>query len=78
MSKELANILLFSHLTLLVVFLLFKWTSSIPNGLGAWFKEIRLTEIGATKSRKLNPRYVALTMFTCNLIGILCARSLHY
>ena len=76
-GKALAGLLLCTQLALLLVFLFFKWTS-ITRGLGAWFKELRLTEIGRTVPRKLDPRYVALSMFTCNLIGILCARSLHY
>jgi len=79
MSKELARNLLIAHLTLLVLFLLFRWTTSIRQGVGAWLREIRLHEVGlATKVCDLDPRYVALSMFTCNLIGILCARSLHY
>jgi alpha-1,3-mannosyltransferase len=77
MSKELARNLLIAHLTLLVLFLLFRWTTGIRNGVGAWLREIRLHEVVA-KTRDLDPRYVALSMFTCNLIGILCARSLHY
>lgn len=76
-GKNLAKILLLAHISLLVIFLLFKWTS-MTNGIMPWLKEIRLTDIGRTVSKKLDPRYVALSMFTCNLIGILCARSLHY
>jgi alpha-1,3-mannosyltransferase len=76
-GKPLAKILLVAQLSLLLIFLLFKWTS-ITRGLGSWLREIRLTEIGRTIPRKLDPRFVALSMFTCNLIGILCARSLHY
>jgi alpha-1,3-mannosyltransferase len=77
-SKEHANILLIIQLSLLLLFLFFKWTS-LRAGVGAWFKEIRFNELlGKSTPRTLDPRYVALSMFTCNLIGILCARSLDY
>lgn len=78
-GKELAKALLALHLTLLVVFLLFKWTN-FSKGVNSWIKEIRLHELFNFKlqSLTLDPYYVILSMFTCNLIGILCARSLHY
>ena len=76
-GRDLAKLLLIIHLSLLLVFLSFKWTN-LRNGIGFWLREVRLDSIIGASSKALNPRYVALSMFTCNLIGILCARSLHY
>lgn len=78
-GSELAKALLAVHLTLLLIFLLFKWTN-FSRGVNSWLKEIRLTELLNLNlpNRTLDPYYVILSMFTCNLIGILCARSLHY
>ena len=76
-SESYAKMLMILHLSLLIVFLIFKW-APITQGLGAWLKALRLNEIGRAVEKKLDPRYVALTMFTCNLLGIVCARSLHY
>jgi alpha-1,3-mannosyltransferase len=75
-SKAFANFLLASNLVLLLAFLFGKWTSP-SRGLGAWLKELRLHEIGNTPAKPLNPRFVAQTIFACNMVGILCARSLH-
>ena len=78
-GKVLAQALLAAHLTVLLVFLLFKWTS-FSKGIGEWIKEIRVNELFslAIQRRSLDPKYVILSLFTCNLIGIVCARSLHY
>jgi alpha-1,3-mannosyltransferase len=77
-GKTLAKYLLMAHLGLLMVFLLMKW-SPFTRGVGIWFKELRLPELLSNcKAKVLDPRFVALSMFTCNLIGIFCARSLHY
>jgi alpha-1,3-mannosyltransferase len=79
-GKILAQYLLIAHLGLLLIFLFCKWTNLIKSrSIGLWFIELRLNELfNNCKPRTLDPRFVALSMFTCNLIGILCARSLHY
>lgn len=78
-GKTLAKYLLIAHLGLLLVFLFVKWSNFFGRGLGIWVNHMRLNELFTNcKSRVLDPRFVALSMFTCNLIGILCARSLHY
>ena len=77
-GKPLASTLLITHLGLLLIFLFTKWTD-IRKCFGIWIVELRLNELFKNcKRRALDPRFVALSMFTCNLIGILCARSLHY
>jgi len=75
-SKGFANFLLAAHLILLLVFLFGKWTHP-QRGFGAWLTELRLNELGNTPARALNPRFVALSMSACNMIGILCLRSMH-
>jgi alpha-1,3-mannosyltransferase len=75
-SKGFSTFLTIIHLSLLIIFLLFKWTS-IEKGISSWLKEIRLIEFGNTPKLSLDPRYIALTMFSCNMIGILCLRSMH-
>ena len=79
-GKKLAQYLLIAHLGLLLIFLIFKWSNLIRNrSIGVLFVELRLNELFSNcRPRILDPRFVALSMFTCNLIGILCARSLHY
>eukprot|EP00350_Pseudokeronopsis_sp_OXSARD2_P013133 CAMPEP_0170568476 /NCGR_PEP_ID=MMETSP0211-20121228/81229_1 /TAXON_ID=311385 /ORGANISM="Pseudokeronopsis sp., Strain OXSARD2" /LENGTH=160 /DNA_ID=CAMNT_0010890391 /DNA_START=406 /DNA_END=884 /DNA_ORIENTATION=- len=81
MSPVIAKILLAAHLSLLIGFLLFKWTHFL-GGFSAWLKELRLNELWEKglkiNSKRLNPYYVAVTMFTCNFFGIICARSLHF
>jgi len=74
-SKGFGNLLLAVHVTLLLVFLFGKW-SHPGRGLGAWLTELRLNELLAP-ARPLSPRYVAVSMFACNMIGILCLRSMH-
>jgi hypothetical protein len=61
------------------LFLVFKFNDvRLKKGVGIWLVSLRINEIFTAKNRNLDPYYVALTMFTCNFIGIICARSLHY
>ena len=77
LSDEFKSFLLATHLVLLLVFLFGKW-SHLSMGLGAWLREIRLNEFGNTSAKKLDPRFVALSMFACNMIGIICLKSMHH
>jgi alpha-1,3-mannosyltransferase len=72
LSKDFAKLLLVIHLALLVVFLVFKWAPSKRR----FFQDLRLMDWSST--HPLRQDYVVITMFTCNLIGIMCSRSLHY
>lgn len=80
LDKTFAKILLIAHLTLLVTFLLTKWTNFTfkPSGIPNFLVQIRLFELKDPQKKPLDPYFVALSMFTCNFIGIICARSLHY
>ncbi|KAF9009442.1 glycosyltransferase family 58 protein [Cyathus striatus] len=77
LSSGLAKALLVGHVSVLVLFGLFKWCK--PDG-GVW------TVLGRGLKRPITPAgrmavtadYVATVLFTSNLIGMLFARSLHY
>ncbi|WFD34531.1 dolichyl-P-Man:Man5GlcNAc2-PP-dolichol alpha-1,3-mannosyltransferase [Malassezia cuniculi] len=66
-----AKALLILHVSTLLLFLLFKWTS-LSRGI-SWVTS-RWMDGGPLPSA----RYIAITMATSNLIGITFARSLHY
>ena len=69
------KVLLGVHLVLLVVFLLFKWEKRWIN----IFKDLRLNEWSLQmQTIPLNKVFVVRVMFICNLIGIVCFRSLHF
>ncbi len=71
-GEVLPTLLLGAHLTLLVVFLFGKW---VPLRLRSFFSDFRLDSL---EVREVNPRFIAGCLFTCNVIGVLCARSLHF
>jgi hypothetical protein len=59
-GKVLAKYLLIAHLSLLVIFLLAKW-SPFSRGFGLWFHALRLPELLKNcKPKALDPRFVAL------------------
>lgn len=69
--------LLIVHLLLLLGFLIFKWEK--PTSIQNFIVKMRLdywTINGNT--RFLDNNFMCRVMFICNLIGISCARSLHY
>ncbi|RKO90732.1 glycosyltransferase, partial [Blyttiomyces helicus] len=75
-SRELALGLLALHALLLVAFGV-RWcrpSGGIWKNLLAGFKK----GLGKSSQTPLSADHVILVMFTSNLIGILCARSLHY
>lgn len=63
--------LLIVHLSLLVIFLLLKWTS-----IRSFLADVRLIPFTSEK-QKLDPYTVTTILFTCNLIGITFARGMH-
>ncbi|KAI8921862.1 ALG3 protein-domain-containing protein [Powellomyces hirtus] len=72
LSATSARLLLGAHATLLIGFIS-KWCWN-RGGIFA----VAGRGIGKRKAEVLHPDYILSVMFTCNLIGILCARSLHY
>ncbi|TPX60518.1 dolichyl-P-Man:Man5GlcNAc2-PP-dolichol alpha-1,3-mannosyltransferase [Powellomyces hirtus] len=72
LSATSARLLLGAHTTLLIGFIT-KWCWN-RGGILA----VAGRGIGKRKAEVLHPDYILSVMFTCNLIGILCARSLHY
>ncbi|CAO1626012.1 unnamed protein product [Sympodiomycopsis kandeliae] len=71
LDQRISTTLLIVHGSLLVAFAWFKWTPFAQQG-PAWIQKQFSTK------ETLSPKYIVLTLFTSNLIGILCARSLHY
>ncbi|ORY32891.1 ALG3 protein-domain-containing protein [Naematelia encephala] len=79
LSREFALGLLGSHVGLLIIFAWFKW-SPIPGGT------ITVLRRGLLQSwtnppvpqHTLPSHHISLVLFTSNLIGMTCARSLHY
>jgi len=71
LSKSFSRTLLFAHIAIVAFFALKKWTRG---------NLVELIQNGAKKANKikLTPDYIVLVMFSCNLIGITFARSLHY
>ena len=77
LSRSWAIGLLAAHVTVLVLFGLFRWCN--PDG-GVWTvlsRGLRAPHAPAGLA-PITPDYVATVLFTSNLIGILFARSLHY
>eukprot|EP01097_Dermamoeba_algensis_P001571 TRINITY_DN1590_c0_g2_i1.p1 TRINITY_DN1590_c0_g2~~TRINITY_DN1590_c0_g2_i1.p1 ORF type:complete len:433 (-),score=101.35 TRINITY_DN1590_c0_g2_i1:146-1270(-) len=72
LSNSFALGLLILHLSLLLIFLIFKWSRTSEG----------LKSIGLQKSplnnTNLDADYMGYVLFTSNFIGIVCARSLHF
>jgi alpha-1,3-mannosyltransferase len=65
--------LLFAHFLLLICFFSFQWTK--PKGV---YQYLSKGFILNQKRKKLDQDHILVVLFTSNLIGIICARSLHY
>lgn len=85
LDKKLALLLLFLHLTVLVIFGHWKWTAKSSGGLlgllslrkpGSWSS--LKTTFSDERSMKLNANHITNVLFTCNFVGIVFARTLHY
>ncbi|KAK6356562.1 dolichyl-P-Man:Man(5)GlcNAc(2)-PP-dolichol alpha-1,3-mannosyltransferase [Orbilia javanica] len=73
--------LLVAHITLLLFFLTTRWLQPLQGGLTRFIKNLvsRVSHDEAERtSAQTNGEYMLTTLFTCNMIGMLCARSLHY
>eukprot|EP01026_Neomeris_dumetosa_P022717 TRINITY_DN1957_c1_g1_i6.p2 TRINITY_DN1957_c1_g1~~TRINITY_DN1957_c1_g1_i6.p2 ORF type:complete len:404 (+),score=32.81 TRINITY_DN1957_c1_g1_i6:178-1389(+) len=73
-SKELALGLLVAHLSLLVIFLVWKWMPKGDTFLGLFQRLFFKNE----KQKRFSKQQTLYILFSGNFIGILCARSLHY
>lgn len=75
--------LLFSHVALLVSFMYTRWIRpakrTIPSLITLVYNPNSATPAETEAiSRSISPQYMLTTLLTCNVIGMLCARSLHY
>lgn len=85
LDRKLALLLLVLHLTFLLIFGHWKWTAKSSGGL---LGLLRLREIGSwacfvgmlseEKTMELRASHITNVLFTCNFIGIVFARTLHY
>jgi alpha-1,3-mannosyltransferase len=71
-SKDFAGVLLACHVFVLLTFLSTKWCRKEEGGVFGVFQR------GFKGTTPVSTDEIILTMFTCNLIGIMFARSLHY
>ncbi|PWY98660.1 ALG3-domain-containing protein [Testicularia cyperi] len=80
LSRRFALALLGLHLSLLLVFVLFKWTSIGTEGPRWVFRHWNSTlhlRANANQTGREAAAILALA-FTSNLVGVVCSRSLHY
>lgn len=81
LSKGFAIGLLVVHITLLLYFFQTKWTRPTASSLGEFVTKHlgTLSEGERTKvTQKISPTFVMDTLLGSMVIGLLCARSLHY
>lgn len=87
LDKKLSLLLLILHLVTLLVFGQVKWTAQAEGGLlgllhvtkegknkQGWLRQV-LTE---KRTRQLNAGHVSFVLLTCNFVGIVFSRTLHY
>lgn len=75
LSRPFSVALLAVHISLLVTFLAYVWILPAKMDLGSLVQQ---TFRGRNLQRNISNSYVATTMMTSVVIGLLCARSLHY
>ncbi|KAK9464616.1 glycosyltransferase [Lipomyces arxii] len=83
LSHEFAQTLLIVHALILVVFILTRWLKLSNMSVIEVIQTIvfpfpRPANAHNAIIARVSPDYVLKTFYTCNLIGVLCARSLHY
>lgn len=72
-NDQFHKLLLTCHIVLLVLFLFTKW---IPSSPVLFIKDA--LNINKRVDTTLTPEYIVGVLASCNLIGVICARSLHY
>ncbi|KAI9103328.1 family 58 glycosyltransferase [Phlyctochytrium arcticum] len=76
LDRTFAKVLLCAHATLLLTFLA-KWCREL-GGSGAGAVRLLRSRLSGRGTIKLPADFLLTVMFTTNLIGLTCARSLHY
>ncbi|EPS43289.1 hypothetical protein H072_2701 [Dactylellina haptotyla CBS 200.50] len=81
-STQFKYTLLGIHVALLLLFLNTRWLQPAQRGIFEFIKSPLFRPMAATEKAAVRMRmdgiYTLTTLFTCNMIGMLCARSLHY
>ncbi|KAK7206289.1 ALG3 protein-domain-containing protein [Myxozyma melibiosi] len=83
LTPEFAQTLLLIHVVLLLGFIFTRWIK--PSNMNLIniiqtlvFPTPRPIAVEHAIFAKMSPDFILKTLYTCNLIGVLCARSLHY
>lgn len=81
-SGKLAVFLLAAHLVALLALGQLRWTERMSLGLvgllGVRWRNGRLAIELDPPARRLCARHIAMTLFSCNFVGVVFARTLHY
>ncbi|KAI9787143.1 MAG: dolichyl-P-Man:Man(5)GlcNAc(2)-PP-dolichol alpha-1,3-mannosyltransferase [Geoglossum umbratile] len=81
LSKEFSIVLLFTHLALLLLFSATRWIRPSGRPLSGFIHMILRPPgpvVQRATSLSVTQQFVLTTVLTANVIGMLCARSLHY
>ncbi|KAK9235426.1 ALG3 protein-domain-containing protein [Lipomyces kononenkoae] len=83
LTPEFSQTLLIIHGCMLLFFIFTRWIKPSDMNIINIIQTIafptpRPPAIQNAILAKMTPEYILKTLFTCNLIGVLCARSLHY
>ncbi|OCK83448.1 glycosyltransferase family 58 protein [Lepidopterella palustris CBS 459.81] len=79
LSRTFSLSLLGAHASLLALFALTRWTKPAQRPLLDVLKLILNDPLDQNRiSRRVTPQFIITTILTANIIGMLCARSLHY
>ncbi|KAF3929627.1 hypothetical protein ABW20_dc0102383 [Dactylellina cionopaga] len=81
-SSTFQHSLLGAHMALLLFFLCTRWLRPAGRNIFEFIKTPLISRADGEErvrmTRRTDSTYILTTLFTCNLIGMLCARSLHY
>ena len=81
LSREFAIGLLVTHVSILLLFILTRWTKPMGVSITQELRSIFVARSSEEQKRVrdlVTPEFILTTMLTANAIGMLCARSLHY
>lgn len=81
LARNFSNILLLSHLVLLVLFVATRWIKPTGLPLPLFIRSVFQPPPAPTSQQKplrLTPSFILTSILSANAIGMLCARSLHY
>lgn len=78
LSREFATALLICHASILVLFISTRWTRPSGRSMNDLVRTIFKAPVTQQLSLNVTPEFVMTTILSSMVIGLLCARSLHY